>query len=319
MHMASSPKRIIAFFVLALIAAPVFVNAFPFGGQITVYHVCHNATIFARLSPPVPGDYVYVQGHTKAYQFGPPRAVGQWLLGLTSIPYDCLWSVSPVYVQPAIAILMMGSSGPAAPARPGGQWGPGPGIPTTGGEGTPPTQTPPTPPLNPGGNPVSANGKIVISEIYYDVDASHGSEPENEWIEIYNSSTGTIDLSGWIVQDAGASDVLPSGTTLASGKFMVIAASSTAKNYWSIPTDAKFVSLDGKIGDGLSNTADFIRLRNTTNTIVDAASWGTDTTAFNPSLILVPEGFSLVRFSLAGDTDSASDWTSRSAPTPGKQ
>jgi len=108
---------------------PVSVQAFPFGGRITLYHVCYNETLFARLSPPVPGDYVWTTA-TRTYQFGPPRAAGQWLLGLTGIPFDCLWSINPIFPVPAIAIMMMGSSGPAAPSIPGGSFGVMPPVPS---------------------------------------------------------------------------------------------------------------------------------------------------------------------------------------------
>lgn len=91
------------------VLTPTITSAFPFGGQITLYHVCFNETLFARLSPPVPGDYVWTTA-TRTYQFGPPRSAGQWLLGLTGIPFDCLWSVNPIFPVPAIAIMMMGSS-----------------------------------------------------------------------------------------------------------------------------------------------------------------------------------------------------------------
>lgn len=322
----SSAARALVVGVFVVISVPLLTHAFPFGGQITVYHVCYNATLFARLSPPVPGDYVYVSGYTKAYEFGPPRAVGQWLLGLTGIPYDCLWSVSPIYVQPAIAIAMMGSSGPAAPAAPGGAWGPGPGLPVPGGGGvTPPSQTVPIPPLvssnptGPGFATSTGGGALVINEIYYDVAGARGNELEHEWIELYNGTSNTINLSGWIIQDAAASDVIPSGTTIASGQYLVIGGATTTRNYWSLPASSKFISLDGRIGDGLSNTGDFVRLRNTANAIVDAASWGSDTTSFNPSIPLVPEGYSLMRTSLVSDTNTFSDWTGRPVPTPGQQ
>lgn len=87
----------------------------PFGGRASFVKACYNETIYALLGPPRGGPFVWYPA-TKTYQFGPPRAAGQWLLGLAGPPYYCLAYVSPVTTWPARAILMMGSSGPSSPA-----------------------------------------------------------------------------------------------------------------------------------------------------------------------------------------------------------
>ena len=49
-----------------------------------------------------------------------------------------------------------------------------------------------------------------------------GGESSEEWIEIYNKSDGTIDLSGWKLQ--GDVDYeFPQDTVIVSGEYMVIA------------------------------------------------------------------------------------------------
>lgn len=72
-------------------------------------------------------------------------------------------------------------------------------------------------------------GDIVISEIMYDDIAG----TDTEWIEVYNTTDHTIDLSGWIIQDddeypATSEGVweFPSGTLIASGQYLVIAENS---------------------------------------------------------------------------------------------
>lgn len=98
-------------------AAPLFTFAFPFGGQITgggcpfcaAVCPCYNAAIYAHLSPPRGGEFIWSPS-TRTYQFGPPRRAGQWLLGLASAPYYCVVSISPVLVCPGSHIDMMGSS-----------------------------------------------------------------------------------------------------------------------------------------------------------------------------------------------------------------
>ena len=79
MEATTAVSRALTVLVLLSVMAPVVAFAFPFGGRIYVYHICHDETIFARLSAPTPGDYVWTVA-TKTYLFGPPRGVGQWLL-----------------------------------------------------------------------------------------------------------------------------------------------------------------------------------------------------------------------------------------------
>jgi hypothetical protein len=103
-----------------LFVVPTYAFAFPFGGQIgaggavcsgnpSPLIFCYNSAIYARLGPPIGGQYIWTPS-TKTYLFGPPNHVGQWLLGLAQVPYYCVASISPVIVCPGTAIMMMGSS-----------------------------------------------------------------------------------------------------------------------------------------------------------------------------------------------------------------
>lgn len=289
--------------------APHFANAFPFGGRITLYHVCYNETLFARLSPPVPGDYVWTTA-TRTYQFGPPRAAGQWLLGLTGIPFDCLWSVSPIFPVPAIAIMMMGSSQATFS-----------GI-SSGGYTSDPTLSPKMPSLSGSGTGTgstgsgSASGKLVISEIYYDVASGRGTDPTHEWIELYNGTQASVDISGWKIQTAHSSSTIPAGTSIPQRSFAVISPATNLKSYWTIPSDVRIVTLNGPIGNGLARGGDAVILKNTSGTAIDGVSWGTSTAAFSPAVPTVPSGRSLYRKSIFSDTDTAQDWGD-AQPSPG--
>ncbi|OGG74180.1 hypothetical protein A3A40_02165 [Candidatus Kaiserbacteria bacterium RIFCSPLOWO2_01_FULL_54_20] len=299
-------------FTLALLLVPLFTHAFPFGGRAsTVLRCVYNSTIYANLGPPRGGEYIWTSA-TKTYQFGPPAYVGQWLLGLAGAPYYCIYRISPLTIYTGIAITMMGSSGPAAPVPP----------PTIGPSPSPTPPTPPTPPPPPTPNPppIPPPGTLdhlVISEVYYAVDTAHGTKPANEWIEIFNGTAATVNIGGWRVEDATASDLIPSGTMIAPGRFVVISATSTTRSLWSIPSDTPFVSLGSSIGDGLSNSGDRIVLRNASGAVVDAVSWGTNTTAMNPSATVASYGNSLSRVTLSKDTNTASDWGAR-PPSIGK-
>mgnify|MGYP001575160864 FL=1 len=296
-----------------ILIAPLVVHAFPFGGRAsTVLRCPYNSTIYVNLGPPVGGEYIWTTA-TRTYQFGPPANAGQWLLGLAGAPYYCIYKISPLTIYTGIAITMMGSSGPAAPAAPP-TTGPtsssrppssAPSSGISGASTAPPSPTPPNPPPIP---PSGTLANLIISEVYYAVDLAHGAKPANEWIEIFNGTAATVNIGGWRIEDAIASDLIPSGTMLAPGRFVVISATSTTRSLWNIPSDSQFVSLGSSIGDGLSNGGDRVILRNTSGVVVDAISWGTNKTAMNPSALVAPYGNSLFRVSLSRDSNTASDW-----------
>ncbi|MFZ2555514.1 MAG: hypothetical protein WAZ27_04250 [Minisyncoccia bacterium] len=101
-------RAIFVAFILVL-SVPFTTYAFPFGGQITMVRPCYNNAIQVYLSAPRGGSFIWTPA-TKTYQFGPPRHTGQWLLGLASAPYYCVYSIFPLRVDSGTNIDMMGSS-----------------------------------------------------------------------------------------------------------------------------------------------------------------------------------------------------------------
>ncbi|MEK7132438.1 MAG: hypothetical protein AAB830_00105 [Patescibacteria group bacterium] len=105
-------NRLVSVVVLCgalLFSVPNSAYAAPFGGQTSFVFPCFNVAILAAIGPPNAGLYVWTPA-TRTYQNGPPTSGGQWLLGLTSVPYFCLVLPVPIYVLPGISISMMGSS-----------------------------------------------------------------------------------------------------------------------------------------------------------------------------------------------------------------
>ena len=317
-------------FTALLCAIPLTALAFPFGGQIIrIVNPCRNGVVWAQLSAPVPGPYIWTPA-TKTYQFGRPTHVGQWLLGLTGVPYNCLVTVNPVYTEEGITISMMGSSGPAAPvfssnginpfSASGVNLGSGSGQGVSPGSsgafsGSTPIQLPvgvsPAVPSSP------IIGHVVISEVYYNVDPSHGNDPQNEWVELYNGSTSVVDISGWIIVDLATERTIPQGTLIQSNSFLLVTADSQTKSKWNIPGNIPVITLSGLIGDGLLNAGDALSLKQGSQ-VVDSLSWGTNTSVFNPALSSLSSGHSFARGSLTKDTHSTSDWIDLMTPLPGK-
>ena len=176
----------------------------------------------------------------------------------------------------------------------------------------------PSPSPSPSPSPEPTGG-LVLSEVYYDVDAEHGAETANEWVEIYNSSDVVADVSGYILEDAtGNSDALPEGTTMPANGYLVVVSDSATTGFWTIPGSASVVALDSAIGNGLGNTGDAVFLKDVEGVELDDVSWGSNVDAFDPAVSGVAAGSSVARVPVTTDTNTAADWTELEAPTPGE-
>jgi hypothetical protein len=293
-----------------ILLTPLTALAFPFGGQASTVVPCYNQAIFARLGAPRGGDYIWTPA-TRTYQFGPPSHAGQWLLGLASAPYYCVVSIEPVIVWPGTAIDMMGSSGGGSTY--GLLHG---GTPTTAAP--PGTPYSPTMPVTQPSAPAQTIGHVVVSEVFYNVDAVHGKAPNNQWVELYNGSSAAVDISKWQLQDSAGLSSLPSGISLGAGQFALVVAGPDTPPLWSIPSSAKIITLNTtSIAGGMGVAGDSLTLKDGSGTPVDALSWGTNVKVFNPAPAQSLSGYSLSRKTLTQDTDTASDWAASSIATPG--
>jgi hypothetical protein len=89
--------------------------------------------------------------------------------------------------------------------------------------------------LTPGAsNLVSLRTELVINEIMYQhallpaTNVSVPGQPSTEaWVELYNRSTNTVDLSGWKI-NGGITYGFPAGKSLASGGYLVVAQNAPA-------------------------------------------------------------------------------------------
>ncbi|MDP2648274.1 MAG: lamin tail domain-containing protein [Patescibacteria group bacterium] len=312
-------RSVISAAVIFSLLAPSAAFAFPFGGQISQIVPCYNQAIYSSVGPPRGGPYIWTPS-TKTYEFGAPSFAGQWLLGLAGAPYYCLVSIVPVIVWSGIAITMMGSSGGgsysnllASGVSQGGR------QPSINELVTPKPFNPtePLPPITPPDTPTTI-GHVVISEVFFNVDAAHGSNPGDQWVELYNGGTVTVDFSGWALQSGSEFSAIPNGTTLPPSRMMLIIASASTAQRWSVPAGVGIVSINALIAGGLHVAGGELSLKNKDGNVADAVSWGDNTQAFNPSVPTVPSGYSIARSGLAQDTNSSGDWKALSVPTPGR-
>lgn len=176
---------------------------------------------------------------------------------------------------------------------------------------------------------VSAN-HIVINEVLYDALEQQDIYKEEgkaraQWVELYNPTSSSFDLTGWSLEDNGGGDVaVKLSGVLAPGGFLLVIAvpASEFRKVWAAPSDTGFVEGDFvKIGNILDARGDRLILKDKNGRGVDKVSWGSDTSGFNLGCSnlcpTAPSGYSLEREPAGNDTDTALDFLAENAPTPG--
>ncbi|MCY3412593.1 MAG: lamin tail domain-containing protein [Candidatus Heimdallarchaeota archaeon] len=114
--------------------------------------------------------------------------------------------------------------------------------------------------------PVSgASGELLISEVLYD---TPGTDSIEEWIEIYNPGSTTIDLSSYTVSDNVATNSL-SGSIAPGGTFIIASNAAGFNALYGFNPDLDGMSL------ALGNSGDFVLLENGA-TLVDQVGWEGD-------------------------------------------
>ncbi|WP_299494034.1 endonuclease [uncultured Shewanella sp.] len=147
----------------------------------------------------------------------------------------------------------------------------------------------------------SVTANVLISEVLYDTPNDDLTE---EWVELYNSSCDTIDLSTYTLNDNGGTYAL-SGE-IAAGEYITIAKDATAfYNLYATSADFSDFSLS------LGNSGDYLYLKNN-NSEIDMLAWENKISGWNISA----SDTTLIR-SNTEDTDSVSDWeNSNTTGTP---
>jgi hypothetical protein len=114
------------------------------------------------------------------------------------------------------------------------------------------------------------NRDIVINEILYrgvPQETPVFEESDEEWIELYNRGTGTVDLTGWSL-DEGLDFDFPVGTQLAPGAFLLVVNDRAG-----FTNKYPGMSALGDFGGRLDNSHDTIVLRDGLRNTVDSVSY----------------------------------------------
>lgn len=129
---------------------------------------------------------------------------------------------------------------------------------------------------------------------------------KNQWIEIYNQSASSVNVSGWNVIDSSGSVPIPSVSPIPAHGFAVITGNQSTTT---IPSSALTITLgSNKIGsNGLDGSGDFVKLLNGSTT-VDQMSYGTNVTVFSSPPTAPTSTTSLARHPNGVNTDTTGDW-----------
>lgn len=113
--------------------------------------------------------------------------------------------------------------------------------------------------------------QIVINELLKDPRAVPDSK--GEWVELYNSSDSTLDLSGWILRDGGNDfHVIRTGVPLliVPGGFLVLGRNGDSTENGGYTADYAYSSFT------LSNEEDEVVLARTGGEVVDSIAYGAE-------------------------------------------
>ncbi|MFP2898602.1 lamin tail domain-containing protein [Corallococcus sp. 4LFB] len=124
-------------------------------------------------------------------------------------------------------------------------------------------------------------GNVFINEVLIN---EPGSVVSGEFVELVNSGTAAVDLSGWTVSDnTGVRHTFASGTSVAAGKAVVVFGGASG-----IPSGMTGAVAASTGALGLGNSGDTVTLKNSAGTAVDTATFasslaGTDGVSANRS------------------------------------
>lgn len=153
---------------------------------------------------------------------------------------------------------------------------------------------------------------ILISEVESSGIAGGGL---GEWFELVNVSGAPITLTNWTISDNGGTDTIPT-ITINPGEYVVIAADVATFNINHPGFAGTVVELPSTtIGNGLADGGDRLELRDNTAALIDAMSYGTDTTYFTLPATTAGTNVTYQRASTF-DTDSSNEWNI-AVETPG--
>lgn len=160
----------------------------------------------------------------------------------------------------------------------------------------------------------SSSAQIVISEIMYNPQGTDrvAGEFSKEWVEIYNTGTSAVDLSGWTLEDLednSVSSAFPVGTMLAGNSALVLTGdSATFDANWGTGINRLQLSNFPVLANSPSFLNEHVAIRDSFNSLQDQVNyddegaWPTDDGSDGASIFLKPGSLS------ANFNDNGANW-----------
>ncbi|MFZ4635098.1 MAG: lamin tail domain-containing protein [Saprospiraceae bacterium] len=154
----------------------------------------------------------------------------------------------------------------------------------------------------------AASAQIIITEIMY-----NPPEPNTdilEYIELYNNSANTVDVSGWSF-NKGVIFTFPAGTSILPGKYAII-SEDTAYFRARFPSIFPFQWSNDPVNSALTNSGETISLVNAASVLIDSvrytnvAPWPTGANGSGASIVLC---------NFNADNNDAANWQAATTPT----
>lgn len=145
-------------------------------------------------------------------------------------------------------------------------------------------------------------GRVAISEIMYNPSSAQGNDSEYEFLELHNLDTFSVNLSGWVLDNAVAM-TFPEGTMLPPNGFVAVVRDLDVMLPLVPPTA---ICIQWNSGESLNNTGETIELWRADGSLSDAVSYEDD-----DGWVGQPDGGgpSLEWFDTGLDNDFADAWT----------
>jgi signal peptidase I len=171
--------------------------------------------------------------------------------------------------------------------------------------------------------------KLVINEVYYDVESAEPrgqganleSDPVNEWVEIYNPNAFDVNFKDWQICDNSSCVTVNPNVDVPALGFALVSRDASTWTYWTIPSGVEKVHSLGGTPLALNNDGDRLILLNPDSVEIDRMSFEDILDGFTPNCIgscpSAGDGQSLEREPDGTDTDTQIDFILREVPSPG--
>lgn len=171
---------------------------------------------------------------------------------------------------------------------------------------------------------IENNTSVIINEV---MPNPTQDDNYNEWIELFNPTDISINISEWTITDnysedtIQADDINGDGSTIIPPKSYAILTDQETKVYenFSIPKNIINLNVDDKsIGNGLGNTKDKLILKDESGNIIDTLEWGENYNDIPGEPIeQTQEGNTIARYIEGYTNNTYNDFFESLNPTPG--